>query len=108
MNTAKETYIQLASCDALARLCSPSSKLNEAEVKQAFDVYFDKQEHFFLTDFFQKNFGTGNSCDSGNLIQVIIIIIIIVKIWEIFIIIKSIQYIIMQITKKIQLELYKQ
>lgn len=69
MKSARQTYLQLACCDGLARLCSSSSMLNEAEVKEAFGLYFEEQEHFCLADFLLKYLNTGD-LDSGKLIQV--------------------------------------
>ena len=70
MKYCREMHLQLASGDALARLCSQSKKLEDFEVEEAFDVYFEKQEHFNLSDFLQKNLGANEHFETGKLMQV--------------------------------------
>ena len=62
--------LQLASSDALARLCSQSKKLHDYEVEEAFDVYFEKQEHFNLSDFLQNYLRADEHFETGKLMQV--------------------------------------
>ena len=63
-------HLQLASSDALARLCSPPSNLDDSKVKEAFNVYFEEQEHFCLSDCLQKYLQADEDCETGKLMQV--------------------------------------